>query len=196
VGSDRSERVDVRILAATNRDLEGEVEAGRFRQDLYHRLNAYRLRVAPLRERREDIPLLAGHFCDQARLRLGLGPVRLDEAARRHLVAHDWPGNVRELENVVQRGVLRASAQVARGEAVVVSPRHLQDAFRLAPVSEPSPQPTLGDTRPLSERVEDFRREELRRALKRAQGNWAAAARELGMNRGNLHHLAKRLGLR
>ncbi|HKU38457.1 MAG TPA: nitric oxide reductase transcriptional regulator NorR [Polyangiales bacterium] len=195
VGSDALQHVDVRIVAATNRDLEAEVAAGRFRQDLYHRLNVYRIRVPPLRERRSDIALLAGHFCDQARLRLGLGPVRLDDNARARLLGYDWPGNVRELENTVQRAVLRASAGVGRGERVVVTARELGD--------EPSPgaaapQPSAAgpDRRTLSELVDDVRRAAIRDALQAARGNWAEAARALGMHRSNLHHLATRLGLR
>src|SRR5512143_518093 len=109
VGSDRVHRVDVRIVAATNRNLEREVEGGRFRADLYHRLAVFPLRVPPLRERRDDIPLLVAHFADEARRRLGLGPLRLPDEARERLVAADWPGNVRELENVVSRAVLRAA---------------------------------------------------------------------------------------
>src|SRR5512137_2835938 len=111
VGSDRALRVNVRILAATNRNLEAEVAAGRFRADLYHRLAVYPIRVPPLRERRQDIPLLAAHFLDLGRQRLGLGPVRLTDDARERLVGADWPGNVRELENVISRGVLRAARQ-------------------------------------------------------------------------------------
>ena len=100
----------MRIIAATNRDLLAEVERGRFRADLYHRLAVYPIRVPALRERREDIPLLATHFADSTRRRLGLGPLRLGEEVRERLAAADWPGNVRELENVVSRAVLRAAA--------------------------------------------------------------------------------------
>jgi anaerobic nitric oxide reductase transcription regulator len=196
VGSDAVQHVDVRFVAATNRDLEAEVEAGRFRQDLFHRLDVYRLRVPPLRERKEDLSLLAGHFSDQARLRLGLGPVRLDQSARSRLPMYDWPGNVRELQNAVQRAVLRASAGVSRGEPVVVTASHFGDEpLRSAPPLAPEP-PRVDDARTLGERVDDFRREAIRRAVDMADGNWAAAARSLGMHRSNLHHLAKRLGLR
>ncbi|MDF2697500.1 MAG: Sigma-54 dependent transcriptional regulator, partial [Labilithrix sp.] len=120
VGADRPLKVDVRVVAATNRDLEREVETGRFRADLFHRLHVYPLHVPPLRERAEDIALLAGHFCDQARVRLGLGPVRLRADALRVLGRAPWPGNVRELENVVFRAVLQAAEGIERGQPVVV----------------------------------------------------------------------------
>ncbi|MCA9605265.1 MAG: nitric oxide reductase transcriptional regulator NorR [Myxococcales bacterium] len=195
VGSDESKRVDVRIVAATNRDIDAEVVAGRFRQDLFHRLDVYRIRVPPLRERRDDIPLLAGHFADRARLRLGLGPVRLDEGARARLHRYDWPGNVRELENAVQRAVLRASARVPRGEPVVVRPESLGEET-VSAVQDGDGARSPADEVPLADRVEAFRREAIREAIDAADGNWAAAARSLGMHRSNLHHLAKRLGLR
>jgi anaerobic nitric oxide reductase transcription regulator len=198
VGSDRLHRVDVRVVAATNRDLEREVARGRFRADLYHRLAVFPLRVPPLRERREDVPLLAAHFADAARRRLGLGPVRLADSVRKRLATADWPGNVRELENVVSRAVLRASAGRDRGAPVVVEPRHVDvDA---APAPLPAAPEMAGEPvapgRPLAERVRDYQRRLVREALERSGGRWASAARELGMHRSNLHHLARRLGLR
>ncbi len=196
VGSDAVQRVDVRVVAATNRDLEAEVRAGRFRQDLFHRLDVYRLRVPPLRERREDVALLAGHFCDQARLRLGLGPVRLADAARAGLAAREWPGNGRELENAVHRAVLRASAGVARGERVVVRAACFGDDDRGRAIELERPHAVSEARGTLSEQVDAFRRDAIRSALEAAGGSWAAAARSLGMHRSNLHHLARRLGLR
>ena len=198
LGSDRAHRVNVRVVAATNRDLEREVERGRFRADLYHRLAVFPLRVPPLRERREDVPLLSAHFADLARRRLGIGPVRLSESVRERLQAADWPGNVRELENVVSRAVLRAAAGREPGAAVVVEPAHLDlgpapvpAAVAQEPAEPPAPAP-----RSLSERVRAYQRRLVEEAVARHGGNWAAAARELGMHRSNLHHLADRLGLR
>ncbi|WP_448980037.1 sigma 54-interacting transcriptional regulator, partial [Klebsiella pneumoniae] len=95
---DRSLRVDVRVLAATNRDLREEVLAGNFRADLFHRLSVFPLTVPPLRERGEDVVLLAGFFCEQCRLKMGLSRVVLSPGARTHLLSYGWPGNVRELE--------------------------------------------------------------------------------------------------
>jgi anaerobic nitric oxide reductase transcription regulator len=196
VGSDRTHRVDVRVIAATNRDLEREVGRGRFRADLYHRLAVYPLRVPPLRERREDIGLLASRFLDEARRRLGLGPVRLAAAARDSLVEAEWPGNVRELENVLSRAVLRAARGRARGESVLVEPQHLDLARSPARAATPAPaDPEPADVVPLRQRVQDFQRQAVLDAVERTGGNWAAAARDLGMHRSNLHHLARRLGL-
>jgi anaerobic nitric oxide reductase transcription regulator len=198
VGSDLPHAVDVRVLAATNRDLAEEVRAGRFRADLFHRLDVYPLHVPPLRQRPADIPLLAGYFCDLVRRRLGLGPVRLDAEALDALRAWPWPGNVRELENVLSRAVLKAAAGGRRGATVLIEPSHLGPEFGAAAtdaVRPPSPS-SVATPRSLREATVDFQRAAIRRALAAHGGNWAAAARALGMHRSNLHHLAVRLGLR
>ena len=200
VGSDRIVRVDVRLIAATNRNLAAEVEAGRFRPDLYHRLAVYLIHVPPLRERREDIAILTAHFLDACRQRLGLGPVRLADEARERLIAAEWPGNVRELENVLSRGVLRAARGLAaRAGTVIVGVEHLDlspsagaEARSVATTGVEQDMPP----RPLADRIEAYRRREILAAVERHGGNWAAAARELGLHRSNLHHLASRLGLR
>jgi transcriptional regulator with AAA-type ATPase domain len=126
------------VLAATNRDLEREVRAGRFRPDLFHRLNVYPLQVPPLRQRAEDVPLLAGYFCDLARRRLGLGPVRLSPEALDALRAYPWPGNVRELDNVLSRVTLRAAAKVVRGDVILLAPADLGPDFSGARNGVPS----------------------------------------------------------
>jgi anaerobic nitric oxide reductase transcription regulator len=198
VGADRTMRVDVRLLAATNRDLEAEVRAGRFRADLFHRLHVYPLPVPPLRERQEDVPLLAGYFCDVARRRLGLGPVRLTADATDALCAYSWPGNVRELENVISRSVLKAAAQVARGEPVILSRAHFGPEFtEVATHTAMPPEPAQPrvSRRTLQDSVRDYQRELIRRALAEGGNNWAHAARILGMDRGNLYHLGARLGM-
>lgn len=199
VGADRPHHVDVRVLAATNRDLENEVAAGRFRADLYHRLAVYRIQVPPLRERPEDVPLLAGFFADRERRRLGLGRVQLSRPLQERLRAAPWPGNVRELENLISRALLRAAARVAPGAPVLVSPRDLDaDLESSTPDAgqrgAPAPAAGLGG-RSLAEAVEAYKRAAVEAALARHGGSWAAAARELGMHRSNLYHLAKRLGL-
>ncbi len=199
VGDDRIHKVDVRIIAATNRDLLREVEAGRFRADLYHRLAVYPLRVPPLRERREDIPLLAAFFLDQSRRRLGLGPVRLSAAALDALVAADWPGNVRELENVLNRAVLRSAAGQPDHSPLLLEADRLDVAKGTAPAGDAPPAaatPGPASSLTLKERTQQFQRRTVEQALARADGNLAAAARELGMHRSNLHHLVRRLGLR
>jgi transcriptional regulator with GAF, ATPase, and Fis domain len=108
VGEEKTRTVDVRIIAATNRDLPREVEAGRFRQDLYYRLNVFPIKVAPLRERKEDIPLLAVHFLEKSAQKLKLPPARLTPAHLAQFQNHDWPGNVRELQNVIERTLILA----------------------------------------------------------------------------------------
>ncbi|AUX42545.1 uncharacterized protein SOCE26_039780 [Sorangium cellulosum] len=166
--------------------------------------------MPPLRDRKSDIPLLAGHFCDAARARLGVGPVRIAPAARDLLLQGSWPGNVRELENTLSRMVLQASRGVPRGAPVVLEPAHLGGTF------SPAPAPPAGNDRKndgkgaegagsdappaagatLHEQVDAFQRDLIVKAVAQHDGNWAAAARSLGMHRSNLHHLAKRLGLR
>ncbi len=201
LGSDRSIRVNVRLIAATNRDLTAEIASGRFRADLYHRLAVYPIHVPPLRDRREDIPILSAHFLDVCRQRLGLGPVRLSEEAKERMTAAEWPGNVRELENVISRGALRAArADTGRGQALLVGVEHLD--VRAVPPLLTTDQPSLDNTQTaapslsLAERVDGFRRRTIIDAVRRNGGNWAAAARELGLHRSNLHQLAARLGLR
>jgi anaerobic nitric oxide reductase transcription regulator len=198
VGADKPLHVDLRILTATNRDLAREVEHGRFRADLYHRLNVFPLRVPPLRERRRDIPILAGFFVDRYRAKLGLPKVVLTPAATAALERGDWPGNVRELDHVLARAVLRAKMRTPNGGSLQI------DAAELDPTAEP----TAASGEPISESlatkvargqvslrdaVEQLKREAVARTLEETGGNWAEAARRLGMDRSNLHHMAQRL---
>jgi anaerobic nitric oxide reductase transcription regulator len=201
VGSDKVFKADVRLIAATNRDLEREVKAERFRADLFHRLNVYPLKVPALRDRADDIPLLAGYFCDVARRRLGLGPVRLDPEATAALKSYPWPGNVRELENVLSRVTLKAAARVSRGEPIVLTRSHLGPDFAASTTAasiDPAQEPAVAsvDAIDLKEATKAFQRSLIERALAACDGNWSAAARSLGMHRSNFHHLAVRLGLK
>ncbi|HBR2670821.1 TPA: nitric oxide reductase transcriptional regulator NorR [Klebsiella pneumoniae] len=196
VGDDRSLRVDVRVLAATNRDLRQEVVEGRFRADLYHRLSVFPLSVPPLRERESDVVLLAGYFCEQCRLRMGLARVILAEAARNRLQQWSWPGNVRELEHAIHRAVVLARATQA-GDEVVLEPQHFQFAVAapMLPTETAAAAPATGNIN-LREATDSFQREAISRALEANQGNWAATARALELDVANLHRLAKRLGLK
>ena len=203
LGSDREHQVDVRVIAATNRDLAAEVRAGRFRADFYHRLSVYPLLVPPLRERGQDVLLLAGNFLEQNRSRLGLGSLRLDASARAALLAHDWPGNVRELEHLVSRSALKALArQSPRPRIVSLSARHFD--FSLAPESGVAATPiaaidasAASGVVPVDLRTstEAHQRQCIQASLDRHGHNWASAARELGLHRANLVRLARRLGL-
>jgi len=202
VGSENLVHVDVRLIAATNRNLETEVANGRFRADLYHRLNVYPLTVPPLRERKDDIPILAGFFAEKTRTQLGIGQVRLSEEALTLLQRYNWPGNVRELENVISRSFLKASAGIGPGTTVTLTPLHLTADLGVAAYmnSNPPPAPAADNLSPgelsLKAAVQAFQIRLINHALERNKHSWAAAARELGMNRSNLHNLATRLGIR
>ena len=199
LGSDREHRVDVRVIAATNRDLAHEVRAGRFRADFYHRLSVYPLLVPPLRERGHDVLMLAGYFLEQNRSRLGLGGLRLGADAQAALLAHDWPGNVRELEHLVGRSALKALAGLARRPRIVsLTAAHLD----LQPPQGAPVQPAAASEEAEAAFVVDLRasmdahqRQRIEASLARHHHNWASAARELGLHRANLVRLAKRLGL-
>jgi len=200
LGSEKTIHVDVRLLAATNRNLEAEVAAGRFRADLYHRLNVYPLTVPPLREHKEDIAILAGLFAGRSTKQLGLGTVRIGEDSLRLLLRYNWPGNVRELENIISRSVLKASSGASHEDIIVIRPEHLAADLGVAiytnsapPIDIPSPLPAKISLR---EELKTFQRRLINSALDNNKGNWAAAARDLDMNRSNLHNLATRLGIR
>jgi anaerobic nitric oxide reductase transcription regulator len=192
--------VDARLLAATNRDLKSEVQTGRFRADLFHRLNVYPITVPPLRERVEDIPLLAGHLAEQTRRRMGLGVVQISLEALDRLAGYRWPGNVRELENVLCRAILKAASQAPKGDPIRLDPAHLGEDLGASPSLHPvglqDNFPVVPTGKTLHRAVEEFQRDLIRQAIEQHQGNWAAAARDLGMDRSNLYHLAARLGVR
>ncbi|ALM54209.1 nitric oxide reductase transcriptional regulator NorR [Halomonas huangheensis] len=206
LGSDEVRRVDVRVVAVTNRDLAAQVAAGRFREDLYHRLSAFPLRVPPLRERPEDLALLVGHFLEQNRIRLGVGNLRVNADAAAALNEWQWPGNVRELDHVLARGALMAVA-AARGSTDLNRRTLLlgREQLGLHPAAEqpPSDVSTATESDDIALAIPDNLREATERyqrqcieAAVTAAGNWAGAARRLGMDAGNLHRLARRLGLK
>lgn len=199
VGSDREHRVDVRVVAATNRDLSEEVRAGRFRADLYHRLSVYPLRVPPLRERGRDVLILAGSFLEQNRSRLRLRSLRLTAEGQATLLAHHWPGNVRELEHLIGRAALKAKGDGSGVPVVSIEPWHLDLSLPgpAAPIVS-TPPATAGESPAgtLREQMDRHQRTIIQASLVRHEGSWAAAARELRIDRGNLHRLATRLGMR
>jgi two-component system, NtrC family, nitrogen regulation response regulator NtrX len=183
--------IDVRTLAATNRDLEADVRSGRFREDLFFRLNVVPLHLPPLRSRREDIPLLVDHFLRRNRERDGLRPPEIMPDAMEVLVGHPWPGNVRELANIVERlTILHAGERITVTEA-----RRVLDGTGAArPGAAPggSPGPAEGG---LVERVDQFERTLILGALDEADGNVADAARRLRTDRANLYRRMRRLGI-
>jgi anaerobic nitric oxide reductase transcription regulator len=200
IGSEKMLHADVRLLAATNRNLETEVRAGRFRADLYHRLNVYPIKVPTLRERKEDIAILAGFFVTQAKKRLGLGEIRISEAALQLLNRYSWPGNVRELENILSRAVLKASQGASHEQHLKIQPGHLAGDLGSALYVQPAPEyeaPVQSqENLSFRDEVKSFQIRLIQSALDRNEGNWAAAARQLDMHRSNLHNLATRLGIR
>lgn len=199
LGADKNAQVDVRIIAATNRNLKREVDTGRFRIDLYHRISVYPIAGPPLRERGEDIALLSGHFLEQARVRLGLGPARLTPAALERLLQYEWPGNVRELDHVITRSALRASRR-RQGAAVTIDDVHLDLGDAGNPVKQAQvehvPSAEEPDIVSLKESVIRHKRMVIVEAVRRANGNWAEAARRLKLHRSNLYRTAKQVGLK
>jgi anaerobic nitric oxide reductase transcription regulator len=171
------------------------------RADIYHRLSVFPLRVPPLRERGRDVLLLAGHFLEENRARLGLGTLRLDTGAQEALLAYGWPGNVRELEHLIGRSVLRAMGRGGpRARVLSLGAADLALDAPAATTTETAPPPPEPKGSPLPaqglrEAVAAFERQTLQACLARHQGNRAAAARELRMDRANLARLARRLGL-
>jgi anaerobic nitric oxide reductase transcription regulator len=182
VGSNEARRVDVRVIAATHRDLLEHAREGAFREDLYHRLNVVPIEVPPLRDRTEDVPGLADLFLERAVARQGLGPRRLSSAARQRLGRYDWPGNVRELKNLVERLAIVSPHETIDDEQVE---SELPDD-RTAPESVPAT---------LREIVADAERRAIERAVTGAGGNVAEAARRLGLERAHLYKKARALGV-
>lgn len=184
VGGEEVLRVDVRVIAATNRELIREVGAGRFREDLFYRLNVVMLRVPALRERREDVPLLAQHFLERFarenhKAIRGFTPRAMDR-----LLKHPWPGNVRELMNAVERAVVLARSDYLDEEELSLVSQEGPGA------GAPAPSPT-----PPGAPLEEVEREAIIRTLHAAQGNKSEAARRLGITRRTLHKKLKKYGL-
>ena len=185
VGSGRTVQVDVRVIASTNKHLEDEIAGGNFREDLFYRLNVVPFHVPPLRERLDDIPVLARHFLDEYSSSYGRKPKRLLKSALDVLVAHGWPGNVRELRNLMERIVILHDVQDIGVRQVPISDRPA--SARGVPVS--------GFTS-LKEAREAYEREFVARTLKATNGNVTRAAAALGLERSNLHRKMRALGIR
>jgi DNA-binding NtrC family response regulator len=177
LGGTRTLRVDVRIIAATNKALEQEVAAQRFRADLYYRINVIALHLPPLRERREDIPLLVAHFLRKYAQQNNKPLLKLQPQVMRRLQSYDWPGNVRELENVIERAVVLSSGTTI---GVAALPPHLQDN---APLLVPNDHFVL----PGNATLEQIEREAILQALQRHAGNRQAVARTLNIGVATLY---------
>ncbi len=186
VGAKESIRVDIRVIAATNKDVKRALAEGAFREDLYYRLNVFHIELPPLRDRREDIPLLANFFREKFARQLGKRVARFSDDAQMVLMRHDYPGNVRELENAVERAVT-----LAEGSEVV--PADLPPALR----EQRTPLLGRGSAFPYSEglTLAQLEAEHIRRVLSHTAGNTTRAAKSLGISRSTLWRKMREYGL-
>ena len=193
VGGTKMIHVDVRVIAATNKDLEKEMEEGRFRQDLYYRLNVIPLQIAPLRERREDIPPLVDRFIKDFAAKEGEDPKTIAEDALDLLMEHDWPGNVRELKNIVERLVIMTPGQAITAADIPLFSKESGHGLESKP-GAPVRTPAL-DSESLRAARMDFEKQYILRKLKENDGNISRTAEAIGLERSNLHKKIKSYGL-
>jgi transcriptional regulator with GAF, ATPase, and Fis domain len=194
VGENRSRKVDVRIIAATNRDLEKEIEAGCFRNDLFYRLSVFPIEVPPLRERREDVPLLAAHFFKICAKKINTQPPKLTKGNIERLQAYDWPGNIRELQNVIERAIIFAQTGALSFDFLRLERSKSRGSVDLFP-STLRPDPMILTESELKRRE----RESIVAALAQANGKISGprgAAELLGMKPTTLTSRIKALGLK
>ena len=200
VGGIRDRKIDVRILAATNRDLERDVERDRFRRDLYFRLAVLILRLPPLRERGDDILLLAEHYLGEFNAKYGRQVRRLEPRAREALLAYPWPGNVRELSHVIERAVLWSRGPELSVEHLALTrpaePPPREPAPAPAPPAAQTAPPQPQAAPPPGGKLEEWERTILEQALREAEGNQSRAAQRLGISRDTLRYRMKKYGLR
>lgn len=200
VGSDTPLNVDVRIIAATNRDLSQEVAEGRFRADLYHRLSIYPIDVPSLKERGEDIGPLSGYFLSRMQRKMGNINLVLSFAAQKSLQTYPWPGNVRELEHVLSRAALKANVgRAIEDRLAIIEPWHLglEPASGTATISTLA-EPEMTDEGAeidLRDAVDNFQSAYIKKVLAKFDGNKSKAGKALGVDRSNFHRLLKRLNI-
>jgi two-component system, NtrC family, nitrogen regulation response regulator NtrX len=191
VGGHRPIKVDVRVLSATSRNLQDEIGAGRFREDLFYRLNVVPVRLPPLRERREDIPELVSHFLTRFAAERRMAPPRISEEAMASLQAHDWPGNVRQLRNIIERTIILAPGDRVSCIEVDLLPTEILE--NQAAMGGGGNMAIMGS--PLREARESFEREYLKIQIRRFSGNISRTASFIGMERSALHRKLKALGI-
>jgi len=183
LGSNKVKHIDVRVLAATNVDLRAALELGTFREDLYYRLNVLPINIPPLRERKEDIPYLAGFFVKKLGKDLGSPVQSISDAAIERLLGYHWPGNVRELENVLERSMVLANGAVLEAGDVKLD-------------TAPAARFTVADNfLPEGVTLDEYEQSIIKEALKRANGNKSQAARMLGLTRNALRYRLSQMGL-
>ncbi|HET7456641.1 MAG TPA: sigma-54 dependent transcriptional regulator [Gemmatimonadaceae bacterium] len=192
VGSSRTQRVDVRVISATNANLAREVAEGRFREDLLYRLNTVELELPPLRERREDIPLLAAYFLREQATRYGRAGASFDASAVRALLAHPWPGNVRELRHAVERAVLMAPGEMVSEEHLALRPTGAGGGGSGSHAATAAGAPAAPNE---DMTLEDHERFLIRKTLARCDGNVSKAAEALGLSRSALYRRLQYYGL-
>lgn len=192
VGADETKQVNVRIVAATNRDLQKEVAEGRFRADLYHRLSVYPIHVPALRQRLSDVVQLSGFFIEQLRKKLHVEQLVLSSKLLTVFEQYDWPGNVRELEHILSRAALKAKHELWPQKIIKIEPTHCELSSQSGSLIKVEPAITVSN---LKEATERYQNALIVQALEQTQFNWAEAARQLGVDRANLVRLAKRLGI-
>jgi len=185
LGSNVTRNVDVRVIAATNVDLRAALEQGRFREDLYYRLNVVPISIPPLRDRKEDIPFLAIHFLQKLSKDLGASAKEISAPALDRLLSHSWPGNVRELENTIERSLVLASGEILQAADIRIE----------APRNSSSVPSQLMPLLPEGETLEHWEQMMIREALRRANGNKSQAARILGLTRNALRYRLSQMGL-
>lgn len=193
VGGTKMIHVDVRVIAATNKDLEKEMEEGRFRQDLYYRLNVIPLQVSPLRERIEDVPPLVERFLSDFSMKEGEDAKTITDEALALLMGHDWPGNVRELKNIVERLVIMTPARVITAGDIPLFGKESSHEIESKPTL--SKTSTSLDSDSLRAARIDFEKQYILRKLRECEGNISKTAEAIGLERSNLHKKIKSYGL-
>jgi two-component system response regulator AtoC len=202
VGGVETIKVDVRLVSATNRNLEQMIEDGEFREDLYYRLNVFPINLPPLRDRLEDLPVLTGHFIAKFARQMGVQPAPAAHDALAKLREYNWPGNVRELENIIERAMILAKGAPLgtshldfgrRAQPSPLTPGGGSGPVVLQPVAAPAP--AGDDGRSLAERLLESERKEIVAAVEKSRGNIASASRILGINRSTLYYRLRKHGL-
>lgn len=187
VGGTVPVKVDTRVIAATNKNLPSEVRDGNFREDLYYRLNVIVIYLPPLRERRDDIPMLVGHFLDKHRVNVSAQPAQMSNSAMRMLVEHDWPGNVRELENTIERAVVLAQGGVITEDHISFSSADQGHFIDIAA--------RIRTRTPLREVVREVERQMILEALREESGDRVDAAQALGLDVEDLYSKLRDFGI-
>jgi DNA-binding NtrC family response regulator len=188
LGGNETIKVDVRIIAATHRDLKQMVADGRFRDDLYYRINVLTITIPPLRERREDVPILTAHFIEKYRVETNKNVIKISEDALKILIDHPWPGNVRELENAIEHAVVITKDEIIHPKDL---PQQILNSSTYQLVNSTTHQPI----NPATQTLEDIEKEHIIKVLKDCGNNISKASKVLGINRATLYRKMKEYGI-